>query len=165
MSHKKNRSLKCLEGLGYVTLSVCSALATVVLGAATVALAMSIVGIPLAVVTVLGTGACAAGTFVFAERAGHKFGHAFGSAHHHHHHHHEHYVTDITSVPSHFDQGQKDQKHQSNTVLNNQNNISGSTKPFFSQVSPISKGLSNAPEVDNASSAVFVEPSLARASV
>lgn len=160
MSHKKNRSLKCVEGLGYVTLSVCSAVATVVLGAVTVALAISVVGIPLAVVTVLGTGACAAGTFVFAERAGHKFSHAFGGGHHHH----EHYVTDITSVSAHFDQGQKDQKHQCNTVLNNQNDISGSTKPFFAPLSPIMKRLSIASEMDTASSAVPDEPSLARAS-
>src|SRR3989338_8351335 len=118
MSHKKNRSLKFVEGLGYVALSVCSAVATVVLASVTVALATTIIGIPLAVVTGAATGVCAVGTFAFAAEAGDKFVHAFES-----HHHHEHYLTEIKSVSSHFDQTQKDQKNPSSTTLNNQSDI------------------------------------------
>jgi hypothetical protein len=159
MSHKKHHGLKFVQGLGYVALSVGSAVATVVLATVTVALASTIIGIPLAIVTAVGTGACAVGTVAFAAEAGDKFGHAFGSDHHH-----EHHLTEVTSVSSHFDQTQKDQINQSSTALNNQNDINGSSKPFFAPVSPKHKRASNAPEMESVTS-VINDDSIAKASV
>ncbi|WP_298626117.1 hypothetical protein [uncultured Legionella sp.] len=131
MSHKKNRSLKFVEGVGYTVLSVGSGVATIVLASITVSLATTIIGIPLAVVTGVGTGVCAVATCAFAVEAGDKFIDAFA----HHHHHHEHYPIEIKPISSHFVHAHA-QKNTSSVAFNNQSDIHGSTKPFFAPVSP-----------------------------
>lgn len=145
MSHKKNRSLKFLQGLGYVVLTGVAAVGTVFLATVTVGLAMTGIGIPLAFVTGAATVGCAAGTGYFAFEAGHKFVHAFESDDYDHHH----YVTnvEIKPVSAYFD---KKQINEIETQLKNQADITGSSKPLFV---PTSTAIaSNAPVLETVAS-------------
>ncbi len=158
MSHKKNRSLKFVEGLGFIALSVCSAVATVVLASVTVCLAMTIVAIPLAAMTAIGAGACVVATFVFVDRAGHKFTHAFEGDEYERRYYH----TEIKPVSSHFAQHQKEQNNLSSTALNNQQDMNGSTKALFASASP--KKASLVPKMDSISSTINDDEPVAKVS-
>ncbi|KTD54712.1 hypothetical protein [Legionella quateirensis] len=158
MSHKKNRSLKFAQGLGYAVLTGVSAVGTVVLATATVGLAMSVVGIPLAILTAAGTAGCVAGTVYFGYKTGHKFGRAFESDDYDHDQ--EHYVTqvEIKHVSEHFTESQNQVKE---SQLKNQEDITGTSKPLFAPASK--QSASNAPVMDTVSSIILEDETVAKA--
>lgn len=155
MSHHKNRGLKFLQGLGYVGLSILSGVATIFLASLTIGLASTIIGIPLAVLTAMGTGACAVGTVYFAVEAGDKFVCAFEHDDHVHHH------DKITIYPlsAYFD---KKQIKEIKAHLKSETDLKGSSKAFFV---PASEKASNAPEIDNIPSDIHEERLAAKASM
>ena len=156
MSHKKNRSLKFVQGLGYGVLTGVSAVGTVVLATATVGLAMTVIGIPLAILTAAGTAGCAAGTVYFGYKTGHKFVHAFESDDYDH----EHYVTnvEIKHVSEHFTESQN---QVNEPQLKNQEDIIGTSKPFFAPTSK--QSASNALVMDTVSSTILEDGAVAKA--
>lgn len=86
MANAAKRTFKFTQGIGYVGLTGIAGISTFFLATATCALAMTGVGVPLALVTGAGTVGCGAGTIFFAKKSGHKFGRAFEEGDHHHHH-------------------------------------------------------------------------------
>ena len=67
------RVLKGTQGTGYMLLTAGAGLTTVFLATATCGLAMTGIGIPLAIITGAGTAGTGYGTIYFAKRTGHKF--------------------------------------------------------------------------------------------
>lgn len=128
MSHK-NRGLKFLQGLGYGVLSFTSGVATAFFATATVVLAASIVGIPLAILTAVTAVTCATGVVYFAYKAGDKFACAFTDEHHDHKHGHH---IKIYPVAAHFE---KNQTAENNASLHNEADLKGSSKPLFIRTS------------------------------
>lgn len=155
MSHKKNRSLKFVQGLGYGVLTGVSAVGVVVFATATVGFSVTIIGVPVAILCLAATGGCVAGTVYFGYKTGDKFVHAFESEDLQ-----PNYVTnaDIKHVSEHFSQ---DQIQENRPQLMNQADITGSSKPFFAPASR--QSASNAPVMDTVTSSVFEDDAMAKA--
>lgn len=75
---KAKRTLKFTQGLGYGTFMCAAGVGTLVLATATMALAMTGIGVPVAFLTGAGTVGCGAGTVLAGKKMAHKFDRAFG---------------------------------------------------------------------------------------